>query len=316
MGKITRVSTVDMPREEWLEIRRQSIGGSDAAAVLGLNDYVSPYSLWAEKTGKIIPEDISDKEAVRLGNDLEDYVAQRFTEATGKRVRRDNAFIYNSDYPFAHALVDRMVVGENAGLECKTTSSWEILDQCRSGEYPPAWYCQMMHYMMVTGADKWHLAVLIFGKGFFEFEVLRKESEIEALASAERAFWSGVTTKSPPALDGEKATTDALKVIYAESIPDSSIDLGGVSSHIALFDALGKQIKELEKDRDTHMAVIQDYMGAAERGETSEYKISWKTQIRNTFDRKAYEAANGPISSMYFKQSTARPFRLTVKKNA
>ena len=315
MGKITRVSTLEMPREEWLEIRRQSIGGSDAAAVLGLNDYVSPYSLWAEKTGKVIPEDISDKEAVRLGNDLEQYVADRFCESTGKKVRRDNAFIYNSDFPFAHALVDRMVVGENAGLECKTTSSWDILQQCRDGEYPPQWYVQMMHYMMVTGADKWYLAVLVFGKGFFHFEVSRKESEVEALASAEKAFWHGVEYKAPPALDGTDATKDALKTIYADSLPDSSIDLGGVSSHIALFDALGKQIKELEKDRDEHLAIIQDYMGTAERGETDSYKISWKTQTRNTFDRKAYEAANGPIPSAFFKQSTARPFRLTAKNN-
>ena len=113
---VTKVSTTKMSREEWLERRRSSIGGSDTAALLGLDSYNSPYSLWCEKTGKIIPEDISDKEAVRLGNDLEDYVARRWMEATGKKVRKDNHILYNDQYPYAHANIDRAVVGENAGL--------------------------------------------------------------------------------------------------------------------------------------------------------------------------------------------------------
>lgn len=75
---ISRVSTKDMSREDWLNARRRSIGGSDAGALLGLNPYNSPYALWAEKTGKIVPEGIGDREAVRLGNDLEQYVAERW----------------------------------------------------------------------------------------------------------------------------------------------------------------------------------------------------------------------------------------------
>ena len=189
---ITKISTKDMTKDEWLAERRKGIGGSDAAAVLGLNSYTSPYALWAEKTGKVIPEDISDKEAVRLGTDLEDYVAKRFEEATEKKVRRNNFILRNDAYPFAHANVDRLIVGEDAGLECKTTSSYEIIQQLKNGEIPPYWYCQMMHYMMVTGAKKWYLGALAFGRGFFHFEIKRNEAEIEALANAEREFWEKV----------------------------------------------------------------------------------------------------------------------------
>ncbi|MBQ2486745.1 MAG: YqaJ viral recombinase family protein, partial [Ruminococcus sp.] len=189
---ITKICTSDMTHEAWLAKRRESIGGSDAGALLGLNKYKSPYALWAEKTGKVVPEDISDKEAVRLGHDLEDYVAKRFAEATGKKVRRENHFIFNDLYPFAHALPDRMIVGESAGLECKTTSSWEIIAQCREGKYPDQWYAQVMHYMMVTGAKKWYLAVLCFGHGFYWFEIERSDNEIKALAEAESLFWRHV----------------------------------------------------------------------------------------------------------------------------
>ena len=90
---ITKTTTVGMTEEQWHAERRKSIGGSDAGTILGLNKYSSPYALWAEKTGRVTPEDISDREAVRLGHDLEDYVAKRFAEATGKRVRRENHFL-------------------------------------------------------------------------------------------------------------------------------------------------------------------------------------------------------------------------------
>lgn len=75
---ITKTTTVGMTDEQWHAERRKSIGGSDAGTILGLNKYSSPYALWAEKTGRVTPEDISDREAVRLGHDLEDYVAKRF----------------------------------------------------------------------------------------------------------------------------------------------------------------------------------------------------------------------------------------------
>ena len=80
---LIRVSTKGMAREAWLEARRGSLGGSDAAAVLGVNPYASPYSLWAEKTGRV-PEK-PDNEAMRLGRDLEDYVVRRWQEKTGKK---------------------------------------------------------------------------------------------------------------------------------------------------------------------------------------------------------------------------------------
>ena len=222
---ITKVSTKDMSHEAWLERRRLSIGGSDAGALLGLNQYTSPYALWCEKTGKIKPEDLSDKEAVRLGNDLEQYVAERWMEKTGKKVRKSNCFIYNSEYPFAHANIDRDVIGEPAGLECKTTSSWEILQQCKEGNDPDTWYAQITHYMMVTGAKRWYLGVLDLGRGFYEFTIERNEAEIAALAAAEEEFWQKVKNNIPPALDGSEATETALRTILGDSRPGQGADL-------------------------------------------------------------------------------------------
>lgn len=86
-----------MTRDEWLEDRRKSIGGSDAAAVIGLNRYRTPMEVYADKLGAFPPKE--DTEAMRLGRDLEEYVAQRFCEETGKKVRRVAETIRNADFP-------------------------------------------------------------------------------------------------------------------------------------------------------------------------------------------------------------------------
>lgn len=312
---ITKVSTKNMSHEEWLARRRKTIGGSDAGALLGLNTYTSPYALWCEKTGKITPEDISDKEAVRLGNDLEDYVAARFMEKTGKKVRKDNHMIYNSDYPWAHANIDRALVGETAGLECKTTTAWEVLEQCRAGNYPDTWYAQMTHYMMITGAERWYLGVLVLGRGFFDFCLERNQTEIDALASAESCFWGQMESDTPPALDGTEATQEALKTIYRESAPGQAIDLTAVSSHLSVYVSLGERIKELEAERDRHKAEIMQFMGDCEKGSFGSASVSWKSQQCKTFDRAAFEAANGPIPAAFFKTSVSRPFKVTTQKS-
>lgn len=128
--------------------KKKGIGGSDAAGIVGLNAYTTPYSIWVDKTGRIPPKE--DNEAMRQGRDLEDYVAKRWEEKTDKKVRRCNYILRNTEYPFAHANIDRDVVGENAGLECKTTSLMN-LKKFKNGSYPENYYVQCMHYMAVTG---------------------------------------------------------------------------------------------------------------------------------------------------------------------
>lgn len=312
---ISKQSTATMSREEWLVERRKSIGGSDAGTILGFNKFNSAYALWAEKTGKLIPPDISDKEAVRTGNDLEDYVAQRFMEATGKHVRRCNAIISNSEYPFAHACPDRLVDSERAGLECKTTSSWDILKRCQAGDYPETWYAQCVHYMMVTGLSAWYLAVLVLGHGFYYFTIERDEAEIAALAAAEAEFWQLVERNTEPPMDGSQATEEAIAVIYAESDRDAAkVDLTAVGDAVSTYLAAGKQIKEMKQVQDRAKETVQQFMASAEKGELPDVaSVSWAPQTRTTFDHKLYEKEVGKLPQQYFKSSTSRVFKVTAK---
>lgn len=305
---LTKVSTVGMSREEWLERRTHTIGGSDAAAIIGLNKWSSPYSVWADKLCKLPPKE--DNEAMRLGRDLEDYVAKRFTEAVGKKVRRENAMLYNPDYPFAHADVDRMVIGEDAGLECKTTSVLN-LKQFKGGEYPAHYYVQCVHYLAVTGCQRWYLGVLVLGQGFYHYVIERDEAEIEALMSSEAEFWKLVESRTPPMADGSEATSEAIKAVFKES-NDSEVDLTAYNVDLEAYDALGKRIKELETQRDEIGNKIKSYMGESGRGSSAGFKVTWTSSSRSTFDSKRFQKDNPSLDlTKYNKTSSTRTFRVT-----
>jgi putative phage-type endonuclease len=308
---LTKISTLNMPHEEWLQHRQKSIGGSDAPSIIGLNPWSSPYTVWADKLGKLPPKE--DNEAMRQGRDLEFYVAQRFSEATGKKVRRENNILINPDFPFAHANVDRMVIGEDAGLECKTTSVLNVKN-FKNGAFPDTYYVQCVHYMMVTGCKKWYLAVLVLNKEFMVFEIERDEEEIEALAKAEEEFWKLVETRTSPATDGATSTTNTISVLYPES-NDDSVNLFAYESELQQFMALTSQIKELERLRDEMANKVKAFLGESGRGESENYKVSWASTSRSTFDSKRFASEHKDIDlSEYYKTSTYRTFKVTENK--
>ena len=231
MRGIKKVPIAGKSREEWLEMRRHTIGGSDAAGIIGLSKWSSPMSVWADKTGRL--PDKPDTEAMRLGRDLEGYVARRWMEATGKKVRRLNAMLYNELYPFAHADIDREVIGERAGLECKTTSTLDV-KQFQGVEFPVKYYVQCVHYLAVTGYDRWYLSVLVFGRGLFNFVLERDQAEIDALMKAEGEFWELVENPlmgpSPPLKPSRPFTGRARTLILSSSLAGRGCFRSGAAS--------------------------------------------------------------------------------------
>ena len=306
---LRKIPTSNMSKEEWTKLRSSTIGGSDAASIIGLNPHKSAYALWAEKTGKVIPEDISQKEAVRLGTDLEDYVAHRFMEATGKKVRRENYTVFRDDMPYAHANYDRLVIGERAGLEIKTTNALN-LKKFKNGEFPANYYCQCCHYLLISGLDRWYLAVLVLGVDFKVFTIERDEAELAAMKMAEENFWYQVQNDLPPEIDGMDSTIDALNETFPISDPEAdAVDLTGCAADLAILDECSRQIKELEEKKKAAQARVMETLGAAEKGFYGGYSVSWKSQKRSTFDRKKWEKEHGAIPEEYFKVSDNRTFR-------
>lgn len=308
MDNITKV--LPQSKDEWLKLRQQSIGGSDAATIVGLNDYSSPYALWVEKTGKLI--DKEDNEAMRQGRDLEEYVARRFTEETGKQVEVEPNVIKNSKFPFAHATIDRKVTGENAGLECKTVSSYNW-NKYRKDGFPYYYYVQCLHYMAVCDFDKYYLAVLVLGRDFKVFEFERDpetQRVINDLMQSERDFWKLVEDKTPPDMDGSQATDEALLQQFdpEEESPVMLLDMDDKAQRL-------NNLKLRKKDIETDIRIIEqeikEQLGNSMSGTTRDFQFSWKPETRRTFQVKAFSKDNPDIDlEPYYKTSEKRVFRV------
>lgn len=289
--KSKKVIKIPIPEshDEWKKQRLKGIGGSDAAAAIGRSTWKSPYYLWCEKTWRI-HNDI-DNEAMRLGRDMEEYVAYRFCEATGKKVRKSKYSFQSVEYPFMLANVDRLVIGEDAGLECKTTSAL-TRTKYDKGDIPIQYYIQCMHYMAVTGKKKWYIAVLVLGKGFYWFEVLRDEDEIQNLICLEKEFWHYVETDEMPPVDGSESTSDALRALYPEAEESYDIDLYGADKDIQRYEDVKELIKKLTREKVEIENKLKKQLGNATYGHTKNKRVVWKNSTQSRVDsdmlRKKY----------------------------
>lgn len=299
------IDTRHMSREVWLEHRRRTIGGSDAAGIVGLSKNSTPMKVWGDKTGRLPPEE--ETEAMRLGRDLEPYVAERWCEATGKRVHRMNKMLYNPAYPYAHADIDRKVAGENAGLECKTISAFDAEDKLESGEYPSHYYAQCVHYMAVTGAERWYLAVLLLGRGFYHFTVERDEDEIRALMEAEAVFWETyVLPDEPPPVDGLEPTTEALKKMFRET---NAGDVRLDEDMLARYDEYRAERDLAARKMEQEKQAIMLKLAECENGHSDTYEVEWKKRQRTSYDIRRFMEEHPEIDmTPYLKITEYRVF--------
>lgn len=300
-------------KEEWLALRKKlGVGGSDASAVIGFNPYKSAYTLWAEKTGRI-PE-FEGNLTTEIGSYLEEFVAKLFERETGKKVRRKNRMLVNSDYPWAFGDVDRLVVGEKALVEIKTTNSFPIMRQVQNGKFPEQYYAQVVHYLAVSGLEKAYLAVLIGCRDFKIFELERDEGEIEALMNAEEEFWYGyVQRDTPPPADGAESTSETISTIYPES-NDSAVSLMAYENDLKQYMTYTSLIKDVEKQRDEVANRIKAFMGESGKGESNGYKVSWTSSERVSFDSKKFAADHADMDlSDYYKSTNVRTFKVSER---
>ena len=299
-------------RAEWLVLRRSYIGGSDAAAVVGLNPYVSAYSLWCEKKG--ITPDFAGNLATAVGEYLEEFIAKRFEEETGKKVRRNNFCIFNEDYPWAMADIDRELVGEDAGLECKSTSALN-LKQYKGGSFPAKFYVQCVHYLAVTGKKRWYLAVLIGNSDFKVFTIERQDvlEDIDALMAAEKDFSVTMQGDTPPAMDGSEATDAALRQqgLSADLDEETVIDLTEREDLLDEYFDKKTMAEQLTKEADAIKQQLMQDMTENVYARTPRYKISYKPQERKTFDWRAMKK-NYPALDFdpFFKTSRSRVMKI------
>lgn len=307
-----------MSREEWLCRRREGIGGSDAGAILGVSPYKGPFAVWSEKMGNA--DTMEDSEAMRQGRDLEDYVARRFVEKTGRKVLREYGMLRSNAHPCMVANIDRKLRGVKAGLECKTSKDL-YMKRWHGDEMPMEYYCQCLHYLAVTGWRTWYLCVVIYGTAVKVYKISRGvgrrekgvdeyidnvQDDIDALVEREEAFWTEyIEGHNMPPVDGLKATGEALGRMYADSEDvaiDSDVDdEWAIDEVIRLKDekrSIEKRIREAENRLKAKMATAEELRSTAAL-------VTWKPQKRRTISAAKIRELYPEVDLKKIKEETS-----------
>lgn len=291
------------------EERMQYIGGSDIAAILGQSRWKTPFKLFNEKTGKIKTPDLSNVEAVEMGNRLEQFVADIFSEKTGKQVRRAPKMYRHPKYPFLVANIDRLIVGGDELLECKTASAYKLEEW--ENKIPKEYLLQVMWYLGITGRKRGWIACLIGGQRF-DYKPIDFDQELfDLMVEKALAFWDMVQKNVPPMILPEDDET--LAELYPTNTEDF-IEMQEMNDRVAYLQEIKMHIDEMTKEKreiETELkTLIQDKAGVI----TDRYKVTWKTQSTKRIDATALRAECPEIAEKYTKETISRVMRIAKKK--
>lgn len=227
------VAPPGLDREEWLAARRTGVGGSEVAAVLGMDRHRSPLHVYLDKRGELpldrpMPPEV--EEAAFWGLAHEPVIAAEFSQRTGLDVVEGPGMLAHAERGWMLANLDRQVIeaGESEPsslLEIKTRSAFQ-LDEWREG-VPDQPALQTHWYLAVTGYTHAHVAALLGGNRLIVHRVERDEALIEHLVALVGEFWQGVLDGTPPPVDGSPATAGLLGHLYdvrpgVESVADAA----------------------------------------------------------------------------------------------
>ena len=203
-------------RDEWLENRKNYIGGSDISAVVGLNPYRSNLELWEIKTGRLEVEDISDKAYVQYGTEAEKYLRELFKlDFPQYEVEYTENNSYTNDrYPWAAASLDGVLIEKDTGrkgiLEIKTTNILQSMQREKwDHRIPDNYFAQTIFYLAVTEYDfcilKAQLKSEFEGMPYIQtrhyyFERSEVQDDIDYLMEEGRKFWKCVKEDRMPSL--------------------------------------------------------------------------------------------------------------------
>jgi putative phage-type endonuclease len=299
------------------EVRRTGLGGSDAAKALGVSPFGGRMDLYLEKQGQSAP--LLETEAMRWGNILEDPIAREYARRSGRRVRRAADTLRHPVYPFLYAHIDRWSEKKGTprrGLECKTAGVFTAQDFGEPGtdQVPDYYHVQCDHYMAVTGASSWDLAVLIGGQRFAVYTIARDEELIEELVRQEVEFWNNhVVPGIPPTIDGSEGSTRFLNRIKDEGTEHPMTD---ELEELALqYEAIRVALKNGEEKRQEVRNLIANVMGTDRFAQKGDIKVVLSQQQgRSSVDWGAVVAA-AHVPPELVKEHTTRgdPIRrLTV----
>lgn len=261
------VLPVDPDPIEWLKVRRQGLGGTDAATIMSANKFEFLYRMWQDKTSTETPVD-EDNDLFWYGHEIERPVRNRFASKTGFAVRRVGT-LRSKTHPFMQANIDALT-SDGGILEIKSTEWFtESGKEWTGGDIPDHPWWQVQHCLAVSGRSHGWFAALVGRRLFIVGPIERDEEAIERLIAAEQTFWEDhVVPQIGPAVDLTTITEEEAKARFPVVTPDKAVDIDDqpipeiwVDTFTAFIEARDKEAaakREKEAAKAKLMAVIGD----------------------------------------------------------
>jgi len=270
-----------MLTEEQRLRRKEGLGASDSAIIMGYSSYKTPYQLYLEKTGTVNDEE-EETEFQYWGNALEPLILQRFAEENGVVLTFPDT-IYHPDYPYIFANLDGWLESEQAVVEAKCANSYQRKewDPATSDGIPLSYLIQIAKQVAVTNAKRGYCAVLFGGNEFMQFVYERDLALEELIIKSDVEFWHGVTNGIEPA----PINTNDCRLKYRTPHPDR-IATSTYKTQTALSKLIDikQQLKRVSQDEDNLKMQLMSHMGNAEylMGQDGEIMATWKANKKGT----------------------------------
>lgn len=189
-----------MLTEKQIQERRSGIGASEAAVVMGISKWATPYELWMVKTGKVEPDNLNDRIDVYWGSVLEGVIADRYEILFGEKLKKNNKTLRHKQYPHMLCHLDRVVHGKKKLIEIKTANAFSQEWGEEGSDHAPEQYIwQVQQQLAITGYEEGELVVF---RGTHEdlkvYNIPRDERLIKVLIEECNSFWELVKTNTPP----------------------------------------------------------------------------------------------------------------------
>ncbi len=281
MSDFEAIPIDDLSREDWLALRRDYIGGSDAASVVGVSPWRSPYGLALDKLG-VLPVETETSEAMELGNHFERTVA----EYTLRKLNEVDpgwtldlsckASMYVSTlHPFAAVNLDGVLTapdGRTWGYEGKLTNTITLRKDWGGGRVPAHYELQVIHAMAVRPDLVGFVVAASAGTAYEYAFVERDDAAIARLMEHEAAFRAMLDRGEVPAPSGSEQDTDILAMLHPDAtgevtLPDEFADVA------AEYLASKEAAKVADKSRRECANRLREALGDAALGRAGDYTI-------------------------------------------
>jgi putative phage-type endonuclease len=310
-----------MLTDEQIELRKSGIGGSEIAALLGLDPYRTAHDLYLEKTGR--GPERQDSEPAFWGRILEEPIAQVYAQRTGVTLRPSTTLVHPSR-PWQLATPDRLVFQKpelhvpDWGLEAKNKGFRQAPHWGAEGTdlVPEAVALQCHWGMSVTDLPRWDVAMLLNGNQLRIYTLYRDPAIEAGLLEVAENFWRRhVQADTPPPVDGSEGCDRMLRALFPrERRPLAPAPIE--AEHWVLGrKALLEQRKQIDEQIAEHEALLKLAIGDQEGVEGPWGRATWKTAT-GTIDWKAAADALGAGSDFaeQFRRAGARRLHVSFAK--